>query len=201
MKEEIGLLSGLLVTVSVIPYAIRVYQNKIHPNLVSWSIWAVLGLAILLTYRSSGATSNVWPAVFGFTNPCLITILALWRGEKKRPNKMEMGCFVAGIISIALWGFVRDTKHLAQYALYIAIVADATAAIPTWVFVWKTPEGDRPFAWILFALGYGLAIFAIAEHSFSNYILPIWMSLGSASVALPLVLHRLRERTPITQWA
>ncbi|MBI2097433.1 MAG: hypothetical protein HYT46_00645 [Candidatus Vogelbacteria bacterium] len=200
MKEEIGLISGLLVTASVIPYAIRTYQNKIHPNLVSWSIWALLGLALLLTYHSSGATTNVWPAVFGFTNPLLITILAFWRGEKKRPNKLEVACLIIGIASIIFWWFVQDAKQLAQYALYIAIVADAAAAIPTIAYVWQTPNGDRPFAWLLFGVGYGLALFAIEEHSFANYILPVYMTVGSSFVALPLVLHRLRERVPIAQW-
>lgn len=200
MKEEIGLISGLLVTASVIPYAIRTYQNKIHPNLVSWSVWALLGLALLLTYRSSGATTNVWPAVFGFTNPLLVTILAFWRGEKKKPNRLEVTCLVIGFASIVFWWFVQDTKQLAQYALYIAIVADAAAAIPTIVYVWQTPNGDRPFAWLLFGVGYGLALFAIGEHSFANYILPIYMTVVSSFVALPLVLYRFRERVPIVQW-
>ena len=135
MKEEIGLISGLLVMASIIPYAIRTYQKKIHPNLVSWSIWAVLGLALLLTYRSSGATTNVWPAVFGFTNPLLITILTFWRGEKKKPNELEIVCLVVGVLAIVLWWFVRDSKYLSQYALYVAIAADFCAVIPTIAFV------------------------------------------------------------------
>ncbi len=200
MKEVIGLISGLIVIVSVIPYAIRTYQCKIRPNLVSWSIWTILGLAILLTYKSSGATTNVWPAVFGFSNPCLITILAFWRGERNKPNKLEITCAAFGVISIILWWFVRDTKELAQYALYIAIVADSFAAIPTILFVWKTPDGDRPFAWALFAVGYGLVLFAIEERSFANYILPIYMTVGSTSITLPLILYRLRNKVPITQW-
>ena len=200
MKETIGLLSGLIVTISVVPYAIRTFQCKIRPNLVSWSIWSILGLALLLTYRSSGATSNVWPAVFGFINPCLITALAFWRGERKKPNKLEIICVVIGLISIILWWFARDAKQLAQYALYIAIVADACAAIPTIVFVWKTPDGDRPFAWALFAIGYGLVLFAIEEQTLANYILPIYMSVGSLSVTFPLVLYRLRNKVPIAQW-
>lgn len=185
---------------SIIPYSVRTYQCKIRPNLVSWSIWAVLGFALLLSYRSSGATSNVWPAVFGFTNPLLIAILAYWRGERKKPNALELLCVCIGAVSIILWWFVRNDKYLSQYALYIALIADACAAIPTIVFVWKTPHGDRPFAWVLFAIGYGLVLFAIEEHTFVNYILPTYMTLGSAFVAFPLILHRLRNKVPLSQW-
>ncbi|MEK7209134.1 MAG: hypothetical protein AAB677_02655, partial [Patescibacteria group bacterium] len=77
--ETIGLTSGLLVVASVIPYSIRTYQGKVQPNLTSWSLWTLIGLALLLTYKSSGAEANVWPAVFGFTNPLLITIIVLRR--------------------------------------------------------------------------------------------------------------------------
>ena len=72
--QTIGLLSGSLVIISIIPYAIRVHQGKIRPVLTSWSLWSLIGLALLLTYRSAGAEDNIWPAVFGFTNPTLITI-------------------------------------------------------------------------------------------------------------------------------
>ncbi len=199
--ETIGLISGLLVIVSAIPYGIRTYQGKIQPNLTSWSLWTLIGLVLLFTYKSSGAEANVWPAVFGFTNPLLITILVLKRrGEWTKPNRVEVACLVFGLLSFGLWLGVRESKELSQYALYLAIVADACAAIPTIVFVWTQPNGDRPFAWAFFAVGYGLAIFAITEHTFANYVLPLWMFFGALSIALPLALYRWRQKVPLSEW-
>lgn len=198
--ETIGLISGLLVTISVVPYAVRTYQRKIQPNLVSWTIWTVLALALLLTYRSAGATSNVWPAVFGFTNPLLISLLIFWRGKRNRPNRLEVVFIIVGIAAIVLWWFLRESKSLAKYALYVAILADACAAIPTIVSVWKNPDEDRPFAWLMFAVGYGLSLFAIEDNTFSNYLLPIYMTVGSASITIPLIRHRWRNKTPLKEW-
>lgn len=199
--ETIGLISGLLVIVSIIPYAIRTWQGKIHPNLTSWSLWALIGLALLLTYKSSGAGSNVWPAVFGFTNPFLITLLVLKKhGRWTKMNRVEIVCLILGLISLGIWVVVHDRQELAQYALYLAIAADICAAIPTIVFVWTQPDGDRPFAWCFFAVGYGLVIFAITEHTFANYVLPLYMFFGSLSVALPLALYRWKKRLPLSEW-
>lgn len=199
--ETIGLVSGLLVVASVIPYGIRTYQGKVQPNLTSWSLWTLIGLALLLTYKSSGAEANVWPAVFGFTNPLLITILVLRRhGGWMRLNRVEATCLVFGLLSLGLWLLVRENKEMAQYALYLAIVADLLAAIPTIVFVWTQPNGDRPFAWSLFAVGYGLAIFAITEHTFANYVLPLYMFFGALSITLPLALYRWRQKAPLSEW-
>jgi hypothetical protein len=77
--EIIGWISGFLVMINVVPYGIRVFQGKIHPNLTSWSLWTIIGLALLLAYKSSGAKANFYPAIFGFTNPFLITLLVLRR--------------------------------------------------------------------------------------------------------------------------
>jgi len=199
--ETIGLVSGLLVAVSIVPYSIRTYQGKIQPNLTSWSLWSLLGLALLLTYKSSGAEASLWPAVFGFTNPTLITILLLLRrGEWTKPNRVEKACVVFGLTSLGMWLGVHNNKELAQYALYLAIVADLCAAIPTIVFVWTQPDGDRPFAWCFFAVGYGLAIFAITEHTFANWALPLYMFFGSLSIALPLTLYRWKRKDPLVEW-
>lgn len=199
--ETIGLSSGLLVIVSIIPYAIRTYEGKIHPNLTSWSLWVLIGLALLLTYKSSGAGSNVWPAVFGFTNPLLITLLVVKKhGRWTKMNRVEIVCLILGLISLGMWAVVHDRQELAHYALYLAIVADICAAIPTLVFVWTQPDGDRPFAWGFFAIGYGLAIFAITEHTFANYVLPLYMFFVSLIVALPLALYRWKKKLPLWEW-
>ncbi|KKS12797.1 MAG: hypothetical protein UU70_C0032G0006 [Candidatus Yanofskybacteria bacterium GW2011_GWA1_41_6] len=109
--ETIGLVSGLLVAVSIVPYSIRTYQGKIQPNLTSWSLWSLLGLALLLTYKSSGAEASLWPAVFGFTNPTLITILLLLRrGEWTKPNRVEKACVVFGLTSLGMWLGVHSSN-------------------------------------------------------------------------------------------
>jgi hypothetical protein len=89
---------------------------------------------------------------------------------------------------------------MSQWALYLAIVADLFVAIPTIVFVWTQPNSDRPFAWAFFAVGYGLAIFAITEHTFANYVLPLYMFFGALSITLPLVLYRRRHKVPLSEW-
>ncbi|MEK7583719.1 MAG: hypothetical protein AAB490_00605 [Patescibacteria group bacterium] len=200
-KETIGLLSGAIVIVSVIPYAIRVYQRKIHPNVTTWCLWTIIGLALLLTYRSSGASANVWPAVFGFTNPLIVAGLIIWKKNDWEPlSTVERVCLAVGLLSLVLWLWLRNDREMVQFALYLAIIADACAAIPTAVFVWTKPMEERPFAWGLYAIGYGIGIFAITEHTVANYALPVYMFIGASSIALPLVIHRIRYRMRLAEW-
>ncbi len=82
----------------------------------------------------------------------------------------------------------------------MAIIADICAAIPTIVFVWTKPDRDRPLAWIIFAIGYFLAVFALPADTLANWILPIYMTLVALVVAFPLTLHRLRLQVPLKHW-
>ena len=199
--EFFGLISGGLVILSVIPYAIRTHQGLIKPNITSWSLWAVIGLSILLTYKSSGAEANVWPAVFGFTNPLLIALLACkHRSEWTKPNDVDKTCLIISLVSLGTWAITRQEQDLVQFALYMAIVADAVAAIPTINLVWQKPESDRPFAWSLYAIGYGLSMLAITEHTFANWVLPLYMFFGGGSVAIMLAIHRVKIKAPWKEW-
>lgn len=198
--ELVGILSGVLVFASVLPYSLRVFQKKIKPVLVSWGIWSVLGLAILLTFKSSGAEDNVWPAVFGFSNPLLVTILAFWRGDRRKPNHLEYTCLALGLSAIAMWVFIQHEQWLVQYALFVAITADALAVIPTIVYLLKNPMDDRPLMWMLFSVGYGLSLFASKELTLADLILPTYMLCGGMCVAIPLLIYRVRRNIPVWDW-
>lgn len=201
--ELIGYISGFLVFFSAIPYLFRVWQKKITPSPTSWLLWSIIGLALLLTYESSGAKDNVWPAVFGFTNPTLIFSFILLRQKgrlRKITEKTDLYCLVAGLVSLLMWTFLRKNPYLVQYALYVAIVADLFAAIPTIILYWKDPSEDRPLMWGCFAIGYGLAIFAINKHTFANYALPVYMLIGSSSVTVLLSKYRIKNKIPLKEW-
>lgn len=199
--ELIGKIAGAIVVMSIIPYGIRVWQGKIVIKVTSWVLWSLIGLAILLTYKSSGAKDNIWPAVFGLTNPCLIVLLSLFKkGERNKMSRTDWYCTALSVGAIVCWWFVQDEKHLAQYALCLALLADACAAIPTIAFLNARPWEDRPFAWGAFSFAYGLNLFAVAEPSFANYILPVWMVIGGGWITLILVLYRIRTRVPLREW-
>jgi len=106
-----------------------------------------------------------------------------------------------GVLSLAMWIFMRQNPNLAQYALYVALAADVCAAIPTIVFVWTEPDRDRPLAWVIFAMGYFLAVFAIQQDTLANWIVPLYMTLVALVVAFPLALYRLRRGVPLKHWA
>ena len=64
----------------------------------------------------------------------------------------------------------------------------------------KNPKKDKPLPWMLFAFGYGISIFAITNHTFSNYSLPVFMLVVPALVWWPLLKYRIKNNIPIKYW-
>jgi len=232
ITEFFGYLSAFLVTISSIPYMYRAWQKKITPVTVSWFLWTLISFSILLTYDSSGAKDNIWPALFAFVNCAITLAIVLYRKNNfgkaivmikqdiininpfsfvtKTTKHLWLGfwtmeksdryCLIFGLISLISWIYLESNQNLVQYSLYIGLLADAFAAIATITFTWKNPMEERPFAWLFFSFGYGLGIFAITEHTIANYSLPVYMCLGSATISLPLVIRRIKNKTPLKEW-
>jgi hypothetical protein len=161
----------------------------------------VIGLALLLTYRGSGATWNAIPTILGVTNPCILVGVILLRGGQKAPLKLrEYVCAALSLSSLVVWCLFRGNEKLSTYALCLAIVADVCAAVPSIVDGWTNPHDDRPGAWAIFSFGYLFALPAITEWKFSNIILPVYMSLLSVAIVIPLVRYRIKHNIPLKEW-
>lgn len=199
--EIIGKVAGSLVLLGAIPYAWRVWQGKIKPNIITWLLFSLIELSLLLNYKNIGAEDNIWPAIFGFTDSLIITIIAIWKRKKKiKPKKFDYYCLFFGSASIVLWWIWLGDPVYAQYSLFVGIAADIFAGLPTVSSVNENPYEDRPYMWLMFAAGYGLDILAIKEHNLANYSLPVYMVAGSLIVSIPLIVHRIKSKVPLKHW-
>lgn len=197
-----GWLSAILVFGSVLPYAYRTWQGVVEPNITTWGLWSVIGLSLVLTYDSSGAGANLIPVIMMPLNPIVIVSLAIYRkkGHFEPFTKTEYACAALCITALGGWFFVRESQYLSQFALYLSLAADACAIIPTFFWILKNPERDRPAMWLMFSSGYLFALLAINEHTIANYALPLYMSGITAAVAWVLIQYRLKKKIHIREW-
>lgn len=188
-----GVLSLLLILTSGAFHCTRVWQGKIIVNPMSWLVWFGVSFAILISYKSVGATHNFLPAIGNVIFPGINFILSL-KQKFTKLDKWDIACGALGVISILIWYFTHDNPATAQYANYLAILADLCAIIPTYRLVKSNPMVEKPLPWIVFSVGFGISIFAITEHTIANYVLPIYMSLGAGAVAFIQVQYRLKTK-------
>ena len=120
-------------------------------------------------------------------------LLSFRQKTKIELDGWDYGALGLGVISIMLWGVVRQDVYLSQYANYLAISADLCAVIPTARLVKRSPMIEKPLPWILFAGAFMIDIFAIKSSNPANYILPVYMVLASGLIAYLQIAYRVKN--------
>jgi hypothetical protein len=196
-----GILSAIIVLASYPPYIIRIWQNKIIPNIASWTIFVTLSIALSLSsFSSSGFGSNSWVTLGPLLGCSCVLISALIKSKEKSMSTFDKFCLVLACWAIALWYFTKQSQNLVQYALYLGIATDLIGLLPTSAFLIKNPNKDRPGMWLIFSFGYALSMFAITENTFANWSLPVFMTIAPALGWFPLVKYRIKNNIPIKEW-
>lgn len=193
-----AILSATIVFISYLPYAIRVWRRDITPKLASWIIFVLISFALILSYDDSGAKENLFVTYGPFIGCSAILIILLLRCRKKGIGKSGVFCLILGAIALVLWYFTE--QEYAKYALYLAILADLAGMYPSIKGAIQEPWKDRPAMWFFFGVGYSIIFFAITDHTFSNWVLPVFMTVIPATVWGPLVRYRIKNKIPIKEW-
>lgn len=126
---------------------------------------------------------ELYVAIGNVIFPGMNFLLSFRQKTKVELSKWDYGALVLGLCAITLWWFVRQDPGQSAYANYLAIFADMCAIIPTFMLVKKDPMVEKPLPWIVFALGFGVSMFAIQSGTIANYILPIYMVVGAGLIA------------------
>jgi len=194
----LGALAQFILVISILPYVISIFRGTVQPNQISWFIWSVIGFAFwLITPATADEITKMLTVIF-MLNPTVVFILTLFKGKRTKPDNLEKFSLVIGLSAILVWYFFKDNSG--TLPIVIAICADFCALLPTLRFVFATPEEETPLAWILFSLGFLIAIFAIENHNIESLLLPVYMAIGSFFVAFPLVQYRIKMKIPIKNW-
>ena len=197
-----GYLSAIIVGISGGYYAFRACQGQIYPNPVSWSVWAVVGVALFLTAEASMIDAVYFSTLVSAFNPALVVAVIIWRSKSKTYTMAphEQKCLVLALIGYAFWFWVKDEPSAATWSMYWMIVVDIVVLWPTFKQVLADPMSDKPLPWIIFGWGFLLSVLAVEENTFANLVIPWYMFLGSQAIVIPMVVRRIRRRSPLAEW-
>jgi hypothetical protein len=185
-----GWISAILIIVSGCPYMRQIYRRKIErPVVTSWVLWFAISIILFKSNTDAGAElDTTLPAIImGVINPAIIVILSVHYGQYKWDN-FDSACVMVCAITIVVWQ-MTDSPLL---GILGGITADAIAAIPQIIKSWKDPGDEPVFPWSVFAFASALNIFAVEEWVPKFWVYPVYMTIGSVIITVPLVLHRLK---------
>ena len=190
-KEILGAFSVLCALVAYALYLRDIFVRHTKPHAFSWLIWAVLACIAFAAQYVGNAGAGSW-VTFADTFFCtLIFAIALWRGEKSY-TLFDWISLLVGLFSLLLW-WLTNTPVFS--VILITIVDYCGGFFPTFRKSYSKPWEESASMFILSALKYTAAFFALSTYSVSTALyvgalIPINVALAGMIVIRRGVIQR-----------
>ena len=199
-----GKIAGLLATLGFLPYVIAILRGQIQPSKASWTIWAVIGVALAISYKTAGANASIWVPVSYAICPVIILALVFYK-DRSRMSAWPITdrvCLIVGLILFVPWlifKLIESSDILPAYqwilpliTLYGGIAVDGFGAAPTILKSWKNPEGESVLAWTFWTAGNLLNLLAIETWSWNVASYAVYMALPAVLILPSLYLYQIK---------
>lgn len=161
MKEALSIFAVILTFVAYIPYYRDILKGKTHPHIYTWSLWGLLTVLIVALQFIGGAGPSVWiTAAAGVM--CLGVIVLGFKNGKRYITKMDTVIAILALAAIIAW-LIIDQPVI---SLWLVIIADLLAFIPTIRKAWKSPYTETLSLYVTNAIRFIIALFALETFTF-----------------------------------
>lgn len=171
-----SLVAGVVSVSAYIPLVIE-WKKGWKPHRATWFIWVFVTFALTASMIAAGARETaIIPAAY-FVGSCLIASLSYKNGVGGWET-LDKWCILVAVIAMSLWLITGNPLT----ALFLLILCDASAAIPTGLKLWKDPKSESRLGWSLFCAGAIMSIFAAKHFTFTEVGYPIFVTFFTAGV-------------------
>lgn len=189
----IGALAGLTGSLG---YVRATITGAAVPNRASWALWALapmvafvaqmgegVGLPALMTFMVGLGPALVLAASF-------VSTAATWR-----LTRFDYACASLSLAGLAIWVVSRE----AAFAIALAILADALAALPTLVKIWRHPETESATVYVGGTVNATLTMltFTSTTLTWEAAAFPAYICLLGGTLLLMLALRRPAAPAPV----
>jgi len=179
------LLGAVVSLYGIARYIRDIFRGQTRPNLVTWVLWAMAPLVASAAAISTGARWAVLPTFMVGFGPVLVVISALTtRRAIWRPTNFGYLSGCLSFVAILLWAVTRKP----EMAVFLAILSDGLAALPTLIKAWQFPETESGIAYTTALFNILTSFAAIQIYTFSEIGFPIYNTL--INIALSLAAYR-----------
>ncbi len=166
----VGIFSGLLQIIAIVPYGRETLDGRTLPNVVSWGIWKLEVLIALAAQWSAGASWSLLLLVSATVINITIVGLGVFGYGYKKFGTVETVCLSLSLLALLLWQVTQNPL----VAIFFAIAADFIAYIPTLVKTYKEPGSETALLWFLLMVVGILSAVSSIKIDLANLAFPVF---------------------------
>ncbi|MEI7858303.1 MAG: hypothetical protein WCI26_00595 [Acidimicrobiales bacterium] len=171
-------------------YARQTWRGQAEPDLVSWTIWAVVPFLAFATELQQGVGIESLITFSAGAGPLLVVVVALVSNRPPwKMHPLDWLCASIAVVGVLLWLFSRNPV----FGLWAFIGAQLASATPTVFKAWHEPSTESATTYVANVITSGFAIFCSAELTLATLGFPLEEMFITGLIAF-LVISRIGPR-------
>lgn len=172
-------------------YAAATLSGTARPNLVTWVLWAVAPLIGFAAQLSAGVGLPATLTLAAGVGPLLVVVAALvTRHGRVRIGPFDVVCAALSAVALIVWLGLGA----APTVVFVAVAADAAAALPTVRKAWHDPGSESLTFYVLVGVGATITLLTVRSAAPSGWAFAAYM-LVLCLVVVGVVTTRRRSPT------
>jgi hypothetical protein len=162
-------------------YVWGVLHDRARPNPFTWLAWGLTGLvALTVQVSASGVGGESFVLLAQGSTALVVFGLAVRQtGLRRYCTPLTLTCSVLAMAAVMLWWISAPA-----WAVLFAILADALAALPTFIKAYVTPHTEFPLTYLLSAFGMVITLGTLHRWTFLVAGFPLYLMAGNLLMGL-----------------
>jgi hypothetical protein len=192
MKEIFALISFIIIVAPIIPYAKDMTRGRVKPSRSTRVMF--LGLLLLAFFQQYSLGSGLGLALLVGEILGSVTVLLLSiRYGVGGLAKLDIVCYTLLILDLCIWAITKN----ALLAIFLTMLADMIALLPTVVKTWKDPQSETYYWWLMGVIAPVFGILSEGNFSLQEVLFPVYLLLANLLVVLLIVVPRGASRVKV----
>jgi hypothetical protein len=184
-KVIIGVVASVVSVIGYIPYIKDILKKKTKPHVFSWLMWSLGAGIVFVAQIVKGAGPGAWMMGVAVVISILISILAVFQGEKKIALS-DWVAFGGSLFGLIAW--ILTSNPL--LAVILITISDALAFIPTFRKTYYKPYEETLFTWVISSVKFIFVLFALNTYNATTLLYPIYLILSNSSFTIMMLVRR-----------
>jgi hypothetical protein len=168
-------------------------HGETRPNVVSWILWTLIQMIIIIAQFSAGASWSVILPIAMTFNTCLVLIICLYGYGYAKYGYVDLICLVLALAAIAAWRLTNDPV----LAIVLSVAADFAAAVPTFVKTYREPFTESILSWAILVVANTCGLISAIPFNLANTAFAGYVVLFDGFFLIVMIMRRriVRPRT------
>ncbi len=184
-KLVIGIVASALGLAGYIPYFFGIIKGKTKPHVFSWLVWSLLEGIAFFAQISGGAGSGAMVAGTSALFCLVITITALFRGEKNI-TRFDWLAFFGALAGLTLWIITKDPLT----AVVLITITDVLVFAPTFRKSYYKPDEEVAASYFIAAIRLALSLLAMGNFNLVTALYPASLVVSNSIFITMLYFRR-----------